>query len=949
MGRLQNTGSAGPRRSNLLMSALPHEPGKPTVPSGTVTFVFTDIEGSTERWDRNRTAMQDAVRRHDTIVRRAISDRGGHVFKTVGDAFCAAFSRPEDAVASVLDAELALAAEDFTAVDGLRVRAAVHVGTADERDDDYFGPAVNRVARLLAIAHGGQVLLSGATADLVQGDLPPRASLRDLGEHRLKDLARPEYVYQLLAPGLTAEFPALRSLDTLPNNLPRQITSFVGREKEIAEIAALIEKNPLVTLVGSGGVGKTRTSLQVGANLLDGSGDGVWFVELAPLNSGEYIPTTIAATMGLELGEGEATARLVVALKSKRALLIFDNCEHLVAAAADVIAAIVRGCPQIKILASTRQSLGIAGEETYRMPSLGVPMGDASTPITAKLAAASPAVALFVERAISVDKRFDLTDENAPAVAEICRRLDGIALAIELAAARVKILSPRQLRERLDERFRVLTGGSRDVLPRQQTLRALIDWSHDLLDERERTLFRRLGIFANGFTIEGAAAVGSGDDLDELDIFDLLASLVDKSLVVAEPHGDSLRYRLLESTRAYAVEKLAAAGERDVTAERHLRHLTAFFAGIRAEAERTVRNGDWTDAFETELEDIRAALDRALERRDIRGGSHLLVNLERVWLALSLAKEGATRIEPFLEAMPEEDRSLLAALEVSYSGLLSSHGLMTKAATVAEDALRHARESGDPAVLSDALIQRAKTCAGANDTLGAEALLAEAEALSATTARRRERILSVRVSVAFETGELDECARLLEDLRARERAHGNVRNADISSIELAQVEWRRGRAPTAIALVREALVTISTGTDEKLEADTLGMLAVWLALEGDMLPAADAARESIRFLAARHPESQHLLDAMLCMALVRAVSADARGGTVLCGYTDAVSEVRGKVLDHYHIAIRERLATLASDVLSSNDLVRFLAEGAALRPDEAIALALEAPETGSLG
>jgi predicted ATPase/class 3 adenylate cyclase len=931
------------------MSALPHESGKPTVPSGTVTFVFTDIEGSTERWDRNRTAMQDAVRRHDTIVRRAISGRGGHVFKTVGDAFCAAFSRPEDAVASVLDAQLALAAEDFTTIGGLRVRAAVHVGTADEREGDYFGPAVNRVARLLAIAHGGQVLLSGATADLVQGDLPPQASLRDLGEHRLKDLSRPEYVYQLLAPGLTPEFPALRSLDTLPNNLPRQITSFVGREKEIAEITTLIEKNPLVTIVGSGGVGKTRTSLQVGANLLDGSGDGVWFVELAPLNSGEYIPTTIAATMGLELGEGEATARLVVALKSKRALLIFDNCEHLVAAAADVIAAIVRGCPQIKILASTRQSLGIAGEETYRMPSLGVPMGDASMPITAKLAAASPAVALFVERAISVDKRFDLTDENAPAVAEICRRLDGIALAIELAAARVKILSPRQLRERLDERFRVLTGGSRDVLPRQQTLRALIDWSHDLLDERERTLFRRLGIFANGFTIEGAAAVGSGDDLDELDIFDLLASLVDKSLAVAEPHGDSLRYRLLESTRAYATEKLAAAGERDVTAERHLRHLTDFFAALRADAERTVRNGEWTHAFETDLEDIRAALDRALERRDIRGGSHLLVNLERAWLALSLAREATTRIEPFVAALTEDDRSLQAELEVMYSTLLIDNGLNTKAAIVSEDALRNARESGDPAVLSRALVQRAKICARAKDTLGAEVLLEEAEALSATTARGRERIVSVRIEVALEKGEFDECARLLEDLRARERAHGNARNANISSIELAEVEWRRGRASTAIALMREALVSIATGTDAKLEADTLGILAVWLALEGDVVPAAEAARESIRFLAARHPESPHLLDAMLCMALVRAVSADARVGTVLCGYADAVSEARDKVLDDHRIAIRERLATLTSDVLSSIDLGRFLAEGAALPPEEAIALALETSATGSLG
>jgi class 3 adenylate cyclase len=313
-------------------------------PTGTVTFAFTDIEGSTQRWDRDRAAMQDAVRRHDALMQTAIAAHNGYIFKTIGDAFCVAFARPGEAVAAILDAQRALRAQDFLQIDGLRVRAAVHTGTADERDGDYFGPALNRVARLLAIGHGGQVLVSGVTTDLVQGALPPRASLRDLGEHRLRDLARPEQVYQLLAPDLAEDFPPLRSLDVLPNNLPLQLKSFVGRETEIAEIGALIEQHRLVTLVGSGGIGKTRTALQVTANLLDGSGDGVWLIELAPLASGDYIPSAVAQALGLTLAsEGDPVESLVRELKGKHALLVFDNCEHLVEPAARMISAILHG------------------------------------------------------------------------------------------------------------------------------------------------------------------------------------------------------------------------------------------------------------------------------------------------------------------------------------------------------------------------------------------------------------------------------------------------------------------------------------------------------------------------------------------------------------------------------------------------------------------------------
>ena len=340
-------------------------------PSGTVTFLFTDIEGSTQRWERDRAAMQANVRRHDAIVRAAIESHDGYVFKTIGDAFCAAFALAPDAVAAAYEAQGALASEDFGEL-GLRVRMALHTGNADERDDDYFGPALNRVARLLAVGHGGQVLVSGVANDLVYGQMPAYATLRDLGAHRLKDLARPEQIYQLVAPDLDETFPPLRTLKATPNNLPLQLTSFVGRDAEVAEIIELLAKHRLLTLIGSGGVGKTRISLQAAATLLESHPDGTWFVEFAPLSDGNLVPTTIgsAANVNIET-DGDPLEALVAQLKSKRSLLIFDNCEHLVSAVASAASAIVRGCPNVTILATSRQGLGVSGEAAYRMPTLG--------------------------------------------------------------------------------------------------------------------------------------------------------------------------------------------------------------------------------------------------------------------------------------------------------------------------------------------------------------------------------------------------------------------------------------------------------------------------------------------------------------------------------------------------------------------------------------------------
>ena len=918
------------------------EPPASARPTGTVTFAFTDIEGSTQRWDRDRATMQDAVRRHDALMQTAIAQHDGYVFKTIGDAFCAAFARPEDAVAAILDAQRALGAEDFSNVDGLRVRAAVHTGTADERDGDYFGPALNRIARLLAVGHGGQVLISGITADLVQDALSPQASLCALGEHRLKDLARPEKIYQLLAPGLGADFPPLRSLDVLPNNLPLELSTFVGREAEIDAIAALIEKHRLVTLVGSGGVGKTRLALQVAANLLDGIGDGVWFVELAPLASGDYIPSTVAHALGITLAsEGDPVENLIRALKDKDALLVFDNCEHLVESAASLISAILHGAPRLRALASSRQRLGVAGEATYQVPSLVVPGKDEATHISAIDMLRYEAVALFVERARAASATFTLIDENAPIVAEICRRIDGIALAIELAAARVKMLSPLQLRERLDERFRVLTGGSRDVLPRQQTLRALIDWSYDLLEERERMLFRRLGIYVDGVTLEGAVAVGSGDELDELDVFDVLASLVDKSLVLAEPAGDSLRYRLLESTRVYALEKLDAAGERDPIAHLRLRYLRDRFTELWEKRERTARTADLGAALLAELEDVRSALDSALAGADIIHGAELLANIDTTWGVIGLDSEGLERCEAYLSALPPNQSLLHARLSTALTYFFFSSGRTMRAFEVATQALEHARKGGEASSLARALCEYASATTFLHRFDDAEQALVEAAAMPASSARLRVVLLEKRAILSDFRGDRETAARMHEQLRKEHRSLGNTRGEQVAALNLAEVEHARGDTLRAIAIARQTLPALRSGADKSWLGILLYNLAGFLVAVDDLPGAAAAAREAIGVRAAREPNHAHIAIAIEHLALAAVLRGDLARAAVLEGYADAALGQNGYEREFTETRTHGRLSALLLEGFAADDLAQRTADGAALTPQAAIALALE--------
>ena len=573
-------------------------------PSRTITHLFTDIEGSSALWEQQSEGMQIALARHDALLRQAIEAHAGRVVKTTGDGCHAAFDTALSAIGGALAAQQALLAEPWTEIQPhtLRVRMALHSGEAIARAGDYFGQALNWAARLMSIGHGGQILVSAATAELVRDQTPPGTALLDLGEHRLKDLIRPEHVYQLNSPGLPTEFPALRSLSALPNNLPLQLTSFIGREKEMAEVRQLLGATRLLTLTGPGGTGKTRLALETAADVLDSFGDGVWLVELASLADPTLVTQTVAAALAVREQPSRALLdSLLDYLRAKKLLLLLDNCEHLIDACARLAATLLGGCPKLKIIISSREALGMAGETAYGVPSLALPDPRQTTVETLT---ESELARLFVERAQAAQPHFTLTAHNLGAIVQITHRLDGIPLAIELAAARVKVLSAEQIAARLDDRFRLLVGGGRTALPRQQTLRSLIDWSCDLLTEPERAAWRQLSVFAGGWTLEAAEAVIGGEALD------WLSRLADKSLVSVEERDGAARYRLLETVRQYGRDKLLEAGESAATRDRHLGYFVEW--AMRLEPEFLGR--DMVQAlnhFAIELDNVRAALDWA--------------------------------------------------------------------------------------------------------------------------------------------------------------------------------------------------------------------------------------------------------------------------------------------------------------------------------------------------
>jgi predicted ATPase/class 3 adenylate cyclase len=621
-------------------------------PTGTVTFLFTDIEGSTKLWERDAEAMQDALARHDAILHGVIKEHDGYVFKTVGDAFWCAFSRATDALEASLEAQRALLTkEGWPEETGpLRVRMALHTGATEEKDGDYFGPPVNRVARLLSAAHGGQVLLSLATQELVRDQLPPDVELRDLGERRLKDLFGPERVFQLMAPGLPSEFPPLRTLEGHPNNLPLQPTLLVGREGEVAEVAERLggEEVRLLTLTGPGGTGKTRLALQAGADLLEEFDDGVFFVSLATITHPELVPSTIAGSLGLRESAGQSlTETLEGYLHHKHLLLILDNFEQVLEGA-PLVGELLGTCPELKVLATSRIPLRLYGEQEYPVPPLELPDLVRLPPL--ERLTQYEAVRLFVERAKAVKPDFEVTNDNASAVAEICVHLDGLPLAIELAAARTKLLPPQALLSRLGNRLKLLKGGATNLPARQRTLRATIDWSYELLDEDEKTLFGRLSVFAGGSTLEAIEEIC--DPQGELEALEVVGSLLEKSLLRREERaGGESRFVMLETIQEYAREKLEESGEAEETRRRHAEHYLALTETAEPEL-LGADQGRWMRRLGTEFANLREAHAWSLEPGEGEGRAGMRLRLAaalwRFWAAQRF-EEGKVWLQTALE------------------------------------------------------------------------------------------------------------------------------------------------------------------------------------------------------------------------------------------------------------------------------------------------------------
>ena len=905
------------------------------LPTGTVAFLFTDIEGSTQRWEAHRAAMADAIERHDALMQNAISAHDGYVFKRMGDAFCAAFRTAPDAIAAACDAQSALTKEDFNAVDGLKVRMAIHVGHADEHNGDYFGPTVNRVARLLAIGYGGQVLVSGAASDLSQGEMPAQTTLRDLGSHRLKDLVQPEQVYQLVAPDLPQKFFTLRSLDALPNNLPLQLTQLIGRENDVAEVERLLEKTRLLMLVGAGGIGKTRLAVQAGAESLERYPDGVWFVDLATTSDPNLVAETVARVFEVSQQPGRSLAEAIAgALRSKTALLVFDNCEHVIVAVAALVETLLRGCSHLRILATSREPLDISGETVHRVPSLAFP--DVSAALPADEALTYGAIALFAERAMEANTRFALTDENARVVAGICKRLDGIPLAIELAAARAKALSVDQLSAMLDERFRLLTGGSRTALPRQQTLRAMLDWSYDLVSENERTVFRRLSVFAGGFSLEAAQRVSSHAEIADWDVIDLVASLVEKSLVVAELASTGQRYRLLETARAYAWERLAEQAEIERVREAHA---SCFFQLAEQIAHKSTRWRDAVASFALEIDNFRSALDWWLTDGRNAGSAARLIAL----IAGPLREEGSSAelwrwCESAVSELGEDAPPQLIAPLLVWMAIVSSsmgYGRERRAALISRG-LELARAANDAVTSARAL--EALAFIRILENRYQDALAAVREAIDFAHASGDGRLLARcldREAMATFRQNATEGRRLFEESAALFEAAGDVHDLSRTLLNRAESEFTAGDARAAITFAEESLQISRELKNRDRLAILLGNLAVYNTCLGEFDRARSCARESLS-LARDIQDSYDIPFSVQHLAAVSQAKGDARSAARLVGWCDARLAAIDETRQTTETIEYEQLMAALRGELAADQLSALFAKGAAMTEDAAI-------------
>jgi predicted ATPase/class 3 adenylate cyclase len=874
------------------------------LPTGTITFLFTDVEGSTRLWERNPEAMSQALSHHDELVRNAVEAHDGFVFKTVGDAFYAAFSTAAKAVVAAIDAQKSLLSGEWEETGPLKVRIALHSGTAEGRGGDYFGPTLNRAARLLSAGHGGQVLLSLSTQELVRDQLPLGAELRDLGVRRLKDVLGPEHIFQLTARELPASFPPLNTLDARLNNLPIQPTPLLGREREVVEIADLLRREDvrLLTLTGTGGTGKTRLALQSAAELIDDFEDGVFLVALAPISDPELVASTVAGALSVSESAGRALKEdLRDFLSTKELMLVLDNFEQVVDAA-PLVGELLSGCPGLKVLATSRTLLRIYGEHEYAVRPLELPDPDHLPPV--ETLGQYEAIRFFTERARAANAHFSLTNENAPAVAEICARLDGLPLAIELAAARIKLLSPQAMSSRLGNPLKFLTGGARDLPERQRTLRDAIAWSHALLDEDEQVLFARLSVFSDGCALEAVEAICDPMGDLSVDVLEGLSSLLDKSLLrQVEMVEEEPRFMMLETIREYARERLDLSGEAEEIRRLHAEYFLAL-AEQGASEQQGPEETAWLERLDLEHGNMRAALSWMLDSEEAELGLRLSGALwqfwdmrgyygeGRRWLEEALAKDGrasgarAKALEGvgwLADLQGDIDRAVAAAEEglslgarvkiessvrASFLRILGSaayvHGDHEQAARLYEESLALSREARDERGVASSLLQLGNVSGDRGNHERAKTFYEEGLALS----RRlddKALLASALISVGAEfllQGDPERGALLNEEAAKLYRERGNRGHLQYALDNLGWAALMRGDLQQAEGLHRESLALSRQLGDKLVAAEALEGLACSASARGEaervarQFGAAEAQREAVGY---RQEPREHAL------------------------------------------------------------------------------------------
>jgi len=796
-----------------------------------LTFLFTDLEGSTRLWESYPQAMHAALAAHDAALHGIVADHAGFVIKGTGDGLLAAFPSSCDAVAAAVAMQFDLLAGDEAEFGRLRIRVAVHRGPAQRRGNDYFGPTLNRCARLLAAAHGDQILVTAPVVEDVP-EPPPGIVFWDLGTHVLRDLTDPEGIHQVLHPALPAEFPPLRGVETHRHNLPAELSVFVGREAELAEAQALFQLHRLVTLTGTSGCGKTRLALRLAADLLDGFPDGVWLVELATVSKPELVAPSLARALAIREEPGRSLADAVVDhLAGRHALLVLDNAEHLIDAVAEQAVQLLRQAPKLSILVTSQEPLNVEGEGLLRVPSLACPRPSRLPPL--EELRAFPAVRLFELRAAGIQRGFELTDDIARPVAEICWRLDGIPLAIELAAARVRLMSCRQIAERLDSRFRLLTTGTRTALHRHQTLRAAVEWSYELLSPREQELFESIAIFAGGFRIEDAERLCAAQGIGAFEMLDRLAGLIDKSLALVDRQRGEDRYRMLETLRSFGLERSRERGQLASLTELYIAH----YRELAEEAQPGLSGAEqprWLQRLEVEHDNLRAALTWAKDAEP-EEALRLAGALWKFWFIRGHYTEGRAWLEQGLLRRDQAAEATVAEALNGAGNLAVAQGELSRAAELHQEALALRRSLGDLSGVAGSL-NNLGLIASQDGRLD-EALLLFGECLELS----REHDFGSPLTSALanlgaalvELQRFDEAKQALTECVSRTRSSGDLRRLAAALHNLGWADWKRGDHRAAGGHFSEALALRERLEDPRGAARDISGLGMVSASNGD--------------------------------------------------------------------------------------------------------------------